>query len=90
METILFLIFGLLTCFYLGYAVYGTMKIIREVKALRKDVDYVNRELGRAESQIQNDIRKFHEESISYTNQEINNLDDRLKHISKGLNEIGS
>jgi seryl-tRNA synthetase len=90
MQQILLLVFGLLTCFYLGFAVYGMIKLVREVKALRIDVDYVNRELGRAESQIQNDIRKFHEESISYTIQEIKDLDNRLKEISKRLNEIGS
>jgi hypothetical protein len=75
---VLLSVFGTLSIGYLVWSIVGLREVLTKSKDLRKDVDYLNDSLGKAESQIQNDIRKFHEESIVYT-------DDLVKDIQSDI-----
>ena len=51
METALFLLIGILISTYTFLSVLVIWKLIKDVKLNRKDIEYLNRALGQAESQ---------------------------------------
>jgi hypothetical protein len=72
--TILLSVLGTLVVGYFIWSIVRLREVMTETKANRKDVNYLNDSLGKAESQIQNDIRKFHEEAILHTDSNMNEI----------------
>jgi hypothetical protein len=72
--TVLLSVFGTLAIGYVIWTLVGLRKVMNESKKSRKDIDFLNDSLGKSESQIQNDIRKFHEESMENTDTQVREL----------------